>query len=156
MLLWHLLCLSAVLAAGDPAVQQPIPYSHKTHLKLGLTCADCHTLPGKGSAAGFPPESKCMRCHTAVKAESAHIRKLAAYAQEGREVPWVRVYKLPDYVWFSHRRHHVNARIGCETCHGPVSERDAIVKEKPIDMRSCMACHEERNASNECSFCHNP
>ncbi|MBI1787412.1 MAG: cytochrome c3 family protein [Acidobacteria bacterium] len=133
--------------------EQPIPYSHKTHLKLGLKCAECHTLPGKGEAAGYPPESKCMACHAQVKRDSAAIGKLAGYFQLKKPVPWQQIYRLPDYVWFSHKRHSKSA---CETCHGPVAERDVIVKEKAITMVACMACHEDTSAPNECNSCHNP
>ena len=152
-----LLFVSAMaVAAADQPVNQPIAYSHKTHIRLGLKCAECHTMPGKGTAATFPAESKCMGCHTAVKKDSPEILKLAHFYAEKKPVPWVRVYQLPDYVWFSHKRHLAKPGIGCDTCHGPVAERDIIVKEKPITMQACMTCHEQRDASNECNFCHNP
>jgi hypothetical protein len=135
------------------AQQQPIRYSHKVHVQLGLKCGDCHTMPGKGEAATFPPEAKCMSCHTAVKADSPEIRKIAEFAASKKPIPWVRVYQLPGYVWFSHKRH---AKSGCETCHGPVAERDQLAKEKPITMVTCMDCHESTGAANECDSCHNP
>jgi hypothetical protein len=136
-----------------PAPRQPIAYSHKTHVGLGLKCAECHTMPGKGEAATFPAESKCMSCHSAIKTDSPEIQKLAAYHRDKKPVPWVRVYKLPDYVWFSHKTH---SKSKCETCHGPVAEREVLAREKPITMVACMACHEDTGASNECNFCHNP
>ena len=37
-----------------------------------------------------------------------------------------------------------------------VGAREVLVKEKPIDMNSCMSCHDEHKASTECNFCHNP
>ena len=136
------------------AAEQPIPYSHKTHAALGLECAGCHTMPGKGEAAAFPAESTCMRCHTAVKKDSAAIQKLAEFAKKKEAVPWARIYKLPNYVWFSHKIHAKAA--ACGKCHGDVAARDVMVKEKPIDMNSCMSCHDEHKASNECNLCHNP
>lgn len=141
-----LLCLSLLVA-------QPIAYSHRTHVRLGLKCAGCHPMPGKGAAAGLPPESLCMSCHADTKGDSPQIRKLAEFHKQRKPVPWVRVYKLPEYVWFSHKRH---GKTVCETCHGPVAERDVIVKERPITMKACMDCHEEKGASLECNFCHNP
>lgn len=108
-------------------------------------------MPGKGAAATFPGESKCMACHATVKAESPAIRTLANYFGEKKPVPWVQVYKLADNVWFSHKRH---AKSTCAECHGPVEERDVIVKEKPITMAACMACHDETKAPNECNTCH--
>jgi c(7)-type cytochrome triheme protein len=152
-----LLFLSACLIAGIAilwAAEQPIPYSHKKHVALGLQCTGCHTMPGKGEAATFPAESLCMSCHATVKKESPPIQKLAEFAEARRPVPWVRIYQLPKYVWFSHKIHTKEAN--CERCHGAVAEREVLTKEKPIDMNSCMSCHDEHKASNECNFCHNP
>jgi hypothetical protein len=149
----RLLCLS-LLAVLLAAQEQPIPYSHKTHLKMGLKCNECHTMPGKGEAATFPAESKCMTCHAAVKKESKHIQVLAEYAAKKEPVPWVRVYKLPGYVWFSHKVH--TAVVDCARCHGDVAAGDVVKKEKPITMNSCMECHDEHKTSNECNLCHNP
>ncbi|MBZ2179612.1 MAG: cytochrome c3 family protein [Acidobacteriota bacterium] len=150
----RLLCLSLLGALLLLAQDQPIPYSHKTHLKMGLKCNECHTMPGKGEAATFPAESKCMTCHTAIKKESKHIQLLAEYAAKKEPVPWVRVYKLPGFVWFSHKVH--TAVVDCAQCHGNVAESEVIKKEKPITMNACMACHDEHKAPNECNFCHNP
>ncbi len=148
----RLLCLS-LLAMALTGADQPIPYSHKAHLKMGLKCNECHTMPGKGELATYPTESKCMTCHVAVKKESPHIQLLAEYARKKAPVPWVQVYKLPEFVWFSHKAH---AAADCARCHGPVAERDVITKEKAITMVACMACHDEHKAPNECNLCHNP
>lgn len=136
------------------AAEQPIPYSHKKHVALGLECTGCHTTPGKGEAATFPAESVCMQCHTAVKKDSPAIQKLVEFVKKKEPVPWVRVYKLPNFVWFSHKVHAKPA--ACAKCHGDVGALDVMVKQKPIDMNSCMSCHDEHNAPNECNFCHNP
>ena len=66
-----------------------------------------------------------MSCHQTFKADSPHIEKLAAAAREKKPIPWVRVYRLPAYVYFSHRV-HTAAGATCVTCHGPVRERDQI------------------------------
>jgi c(7)-type cytochrome triheme protein len=80
-------------------------------------------------------------------------QKLAAAAEEKKPIPWVRVYQLPPYVYFSHRV-HTAAGTTCETCHGPVAERDRISKEVAHNMRSCMACHAATKARNDCATCH--
>jgi c(7)-type cytochrome triheme protein len=142
-----------LLAAASPGPQQPVPYSHKTHLALGLKCDSCHKNADPGESMGFPAESVCMGCHQAVKADSPHIEKLAAAARAKEPIPWVRVYQLPTYVYFSHRV-HTAAGATCETCHGPVRERDLITNEVLHNMRSCMACHAATKARNDCSACH--
>ncbi len=151
-----LLTLAASGQKRQAAPRQPIPFSHKTHVALGQRCLDCHAMPEPGDLATFPKEAKCMSCHTAIKAESPAIVKLAEYYKEKKPVPWVRIYKVPDYVFFSHQNHHKKAKIACETCHGPVAERAVMTREKPASMLSCMDCHDQMGASNECNFCHNP
>jgi len=134
--------------------QQPLPFSHKTHAGAGLRCADCHTLAAPGRQAGLPPASRCMACHRTIKAESPHIALLAGYERNKKPVPWRRLYRLADYVFFSHRRHHVGGGIACETCHGPVASRDVLARETDLSMKACMDCHDQTSASNECHVCH--
>ena len=142
-----------LLAIGLNAQQQPLPYSHKTHLALGLKCSSCHKNVDPGEAMGLPAESLCMSCHRAVKTGSPHIQTLAAASREKQPIPWVRVYKIPTFVYFSHRV-HMKAGATCESCHGPVRTRDVITKEVTHNMRSCMACHDKAKARNECTTCH--
>lgn len=139
-----------------PPVEQPLPYSHKTHVGLGLQCRGCHEIADPGFAAGYPPEATCMACHTSVMAESPHIQQLAKHSADGEPVPWNRVYRVPDFVWFSHAAHVEDAAVACETCHGPVAERDALFQEKPTTMAACMDCHARTNAPNDCDLCHDP
>ncbi|MDZ7638541.1 MAG: cytochrome c3 family protein [Bryobacterales bacterium] len=150
------LLLLSIAFGTQPALgeqQQPLPYSHKAHIALGLQCKSCHSNPDPGELMRFPAESFCMGCHRTVKADSPHIQKLAAAAKEKKPLPWVRVYKIPDYVYFSHRV-HTQAGATCETCHGPVSQREVITKEVEHTMQSCMACHGAHNAPNDCDSCH--
>ena len=96
-----------------------------------------------------------MTCHTAIKADSPAIQKLAGFEKEGKPVPWAKIYAVPDYIYFSHQYHHKEAGIACETCHGPVATRTVLGKEKETSMEACMECHTEYEASNECNICHN-
>ena len=95
-----------------------------------------------------------MGCHASVKPDSAEIRKLAAFAREKKRVPWVRVYRLPKTVYFSHEAHYREAKVECAVCHGPIWERDAVGLEKSIHMAACMSCHDQYKASNKCDLCH--
>jgi hypothetical protein len=146
------LLLLAAGSHGQPP-EQPIPYSHKTHVALGLKCASCHKNADPGDYMGLPAESLCMGCHLAVKADSPHIGKLAAAVRDKKPIPWVRVYQLPSYVFFSHRV-HTEAGTTCKACHGPVPERDVMSREVVHDMKSCMACHAVTKARNDCVTCH--
>lgn len=147
-----ILVLFALLAAANPP-EQPIPYSHKKHVALGLKCTGCHTMPDPGELMTFPAESTCMSCHVAVKKESPHIEKLAAFAKDKKPVPWARVYRIPSYVFFSHKA-HLESGASCEKCHGEVSQRDKLAKEGDLSMGACMECHRTTRASNDCTFCH--
>jgi hypothetical protein len=69
-------------------------------------------------------------------------------------VPWARVYQIPDYVFFSHKAHLSRHGISCETCHGPVAQRDVIRKEKPVNMADCMFCHDQWRVPIACNACH--
>lgn len=138
---------------GAP-VEQPLPYSHKTHVGLGLQCGGCHAIAAPGDYAGYPKETFCMSCHATMKKESPHIQALAAAAKEGRRIAWKRVYKVKEFVYFSHDVHVRRGKTECGACHGEVGAREVLFQEKPVDMYSCMQCHEERKAPNNCEVCH--
>ncbi|HTS67641.1 MAG TPA: cytochrome c3 family protein [Terriglobia bacterium] len=133
---------------------QPIPFSHKLHTQFVQDCQDCHQISSDGWTMGYPPEAKCMTCHATIKADSPAIKKLTQYAMQKQPVPWVQIYKVPDYVYFSHRTHVRKARLDCENCHGPVRERDVLTKEKNLTMAACIACHKEKGAAVGCRTCH--
>jgi hypothetical protein len=140
-----------------PPPEQPLPFSHKQHLALRLACATCHAMPEPGQAATLPSTGTCMTCHLQAKTESPAIQRLAAAHAAGEAIPWKRVYRLPDFVFFSHKSHTAgNAAIGCETCHGPVREMGVMQRVKDISMPACLECHKERQAPSRCDTCHEP
>jgi hypothetical protein len=57
---------------------------------------------------------------------------------------WIRIHKLPDYVYFAHNA-HVAAGIGCVTCHGRLDEMETVTQMTPLSMSWCLDCH--RNPS---------
>lgn len=153
----------SIIAAGQvpepkyvrPAPEQPLPFSHKKHAgDLKIACAQCHPIPGDGNFATLPATGKCMGCHATVKTESAEIRKLRQFHDDGKKIPWAPVYRIPDYVAFNHRQHNAVTGVGCATCHGPVAEREVLRREKDITMAACMECHRVKGASLDCTFCH--
>jgi hypothetical protein len=137
-----------------PAPTQPLPFSHKTHVANGLKCAQCHPIPEPGDFATLPKTDLCMSCHSAVKQDSPHIRKLAAAHAAKERIKWEPVYRIPTWVSFSHRIHTAVEGVTCETCHGPVAQRDVLRREKDISMAACMDCHRQKKASNDCLLCH--
>jgi Cytochrome c7 and related cytochrome c/Class III cytochrome C family len=144
---------AGILAQTPEPPKQPLPFSHKLHVAQGLKCEGCHVNPAPGEQMTFPATAKCMTCHTEIATDKAAIKELNKYHRDNAAIPWVRIYQNPDWVWFSHRV-HLEAGAKCERCHGAVAERDALWKEKPLTMESCMNCHRETNASNACNYCH--
>jgi hypothetical protein len=136
-----------------PAPAQPIPYSHKKHLALGLNCKDCHTNPEPGKLMTFPATDKCMQCHVVVAKDKPAIQELAEYAKSKQPIPWVRVYTvLPGVAW-SHRPHLQS--VNCETCHGQVRDMDQMSEVTSVTtMYVCLNCHEVNHAETACDTCH--
>jgi len=148
--------LPLILALGLRA-EQPLPFSHKTHMDIAkLVCADCHPNPAKfGAQMGFPAASKCMPYPVAIANEKPAIAKLAALAKSADPIPWERIYKLPDFVFFDHRYHLIN-EAACADCHGAIATQDAVVDEaNATKMIFCQACHFKRKANGGCTACHN-
>ncbi len=94
-----------------------------------------------------------MVCHQTVKTESSAIKSLRGYAESNRPIPWNRVYEIPGFVNFSHKV-HLDGGAGCETCHGPVAERNLLWRETDISMNGCMSCHQAHKVSVDCGLCH--
>jgi hypothetical protein len=88
-----------------------------------------------------------------VSAKSPAIQKLIGFQNSNQPVPWVRLYRLPEFVFFSHRK-HVDSGITCQACHGRVAKRDVLKKEKPTSMNACVDCHKKSKASVACNLCH--
>ena len=133
---------------------QPLPFSHKLHTQFLQACQDCHQVSSDGWTMNYPPEEKCMTCHASVKTDSPAIERLAEYAAQKKPVPWVQIYSVPDYVYFSHRTHLNKAKLDCAACHGDVRQREVITKEKPTTMAACISCHKEKRSPTGCRTCH--
>jgi hypothetical protein len=133
---------------------QPIPYSHKKHLSLGLDCKDCHTNPEPGKLMTFPETSKCMLCHVTVANDKPSVQKLTEYAKSKQAIPWVRVYTvLPGVAW--NHRAHLEAGVKCATCHGQVRQMEAMSEVTSVTtMYSCLNCHEMNQGKTACDTCH--
>jgi hypothetical protein len=140
--------------AAPDAPAQPIAFSHKVHAgTLKLPCKMCHPNPDPGEMMTIAAPSTCMKCHSAIKADSPEIKKLAEFASSGRPIPWARVYEIPSFVNFSHRIHTDKGNT-CQECHGQVAARDRLFRETNLSMAGCIDCHKAKKASVDCSVCH--
>lgn len=163
--------------AAAPA--QPIAFSHQIHTgQYKIDCQYCHADARRSEYAGIPSVSRCMGCHKITAADRPEIQKLASFFSKNEPIPWVRIFKVPEYVYFPHKA-HVRAAVTCQTCHGPV-ETMAVVAAKtgqtltndllnlvglapappPLTMGWCVECHTRTNAKDgtkaplECATCH--
>ena len=157
---WSLLILPTIIClfvGWTWEVDQPIHYSHQVHvLELELECADCHVNAETRARAVIPNIELCANCHVDTEDEDLEARQVAIYAEQGKRIPWSQVHSVPDYAYFSHRRHVKLGEIQCEHCHGEVSEMQDPFTEPylSMDMEWCMECHEQRGVSNDCYACH--
>ncbi len=80
------------------------------------------------------------------------------------KLEWIRVYNLPDFVYFDHSR-HVNAGVKCQTCHGPVETMEKVEQATNLTMGWCVNCHRDvshekipelkgKKPSISCAVCH--
>ena len=125
------------------APKQPIPYSHKLHAgELGIDCRYCHVAVETSAVAMVPPTQTCMNCHQLVKPDSPKLTVLQASWKNGEPIEWVRVHKTPDYAYFNHSA-HVNAGVGCESCHGNIASMEVVRQNQPLSMSWCLDCHRD-------------
>lgn len=122
---------------------QPVPYSHALHAgELGIDCRYCHSTVERAGEAAIPPAATCMNCHASVRKDSDALLPIRAAFAENTPVRWTRVHDVPDYVYFNHQA-HVNAAVGCETCHGRIDLMVKVYQKKPLTMEWCVDCHRD-------------
>ncbi|NKB25742.1 MAG: cytochrome C [Kiritimatiellae bacterium] len=120
--------------------EQPVPFSHKHHVNMGIDCRYCHTTVEESASANIPSTRICMNCHSTIWKDSPMLEPVRESWQTGKSLEWNRVHDLPDFVYFNHSI-HINKGIGCVTCHGPVDEMPLVHREKPLFMKWCLECH---------------
>ena len=157
-------------AAGP---SQPIAFSHRIHAEqFKIDCQYCHADARRSEYAGIPSVTRCMGCHRVTAADQPEIKKLSEYLAKQEPIPWVRIYKVPEYVYFAHKP-HIRAGVTCQTCHGQVQTMDQVTARTgqslfndvlnlaglslappPLTMGWCVECHMQKQASLECTTCH--
>lgn len=142
-----------VMASGK---RQPIAFNHNLHKEAGVECIDCHRFFKTERYAGKPTLEVCLGCHEEALTESAEEAKIREYAKRNQEIPWKRLYRVPDHVFFTHQRHVSGAGLQCEMCHGKIGEtvKPPSKPLKRFSMGTCMNCHRKHDASNDCLACH--
>lgn len=135
------------------APKQPIEFSHKLHAGDNkIACQYCHYGAEKSRHAGIPAVGVCMNCHSVVKKDSFEIAKVKEAFDKKTSIAWVRVHKLPDFVYFSHERHVKGGRIECQTCHGEVQEMERLQQVSSLNMGWCVNCHRDTEVDVHADF----
>jgi len=120
---------------------QPIPYDHYLHAEqLGIDCRYCHSFVDQSGHANVPDAATCMNCHSQVKKDSPNIALIRESYESGKPIEWVRIHKVPDYVYFNHAV-HVNRGISCVECHGQINTMVEVHHDKSLSMAFCLKCH---------------
>jgi hypothetical protein len=161
------------------APTQPIAFSHELHAgQYKIDCQYCHADARRSTYAGIPSVSRCMGCHRITAADRPEVQKLAGFASRGEPIPWVRIFKVPEYVYFPHKA-HLRAGVTCQTCHGPIETMPVLQARTgqnlvndllnlvglagpapPLTMGWCLECHAKMNATEktkaplDCVMCH--
>jgi hypothetical protein len=144
--------------------RQPIFFRHDVHAgQYLIDCQYCHVNTEVSPKPGIPTVSSCMNCHLVAGTGIAEVDSLRAYDRDGREIEWVEVHDLAQFVHFPHEV-HVNAEeefeLVCEDCHGQVDRMAQIYQFGALKMGWCLDCHKEKSeqfdtvVSTDCSVCH--
>jgi hypothetical protein len=136
-------------------ITQPLLFNHKIHAENGLACEDCHPNFMEYASSGRPELETCASCHEEALTEGKEEMRLLEYIQAGNEIEWVRIYRVPEDVYFSHRRHVAVGNVECTVCHGDIGESTRPPSNpRNMSMERCMDCHEDRQVNNDCIACH--
>ncbi|MEZ4386022.1 MAG: cytochrome c3 family protein [Candidatus Krumholzibacteriia bacterium] len=123
------------------APEQPVPYSHALHVgELGMDCRYCHTTVETAAHAAIPPAEVCMNCHKTIHTESPKLLPVREAYAGGARLEWVKIHDRADYAYFDHSA-HVNAGVGCVSCHGRVDRMEVVSQQEKLTMSWCLDCH---------------
>ena len=145
--------------------EQPIKFSHKIHAGDNeIACQYCHNTVEKSRHAGIPSVNVCMNCHKGIqegpttgKTEIAKIHAAAGFnpstnkydESKSNPLKWIKVYNLPDHVYFNHSQHVVVGKQECATCHGDVKNMTLAEQKNPLTMKWCIDCHRQTEVAME-------
>jgi hypothetical protein len=142
LLLWGWVRTPYVTGQLRP-LEQPVPFDHRHHVgDDAIDCRYCHDSVDRSPDAGVPASAVCMNCHNQVWNESPLLEPVRRSFFQGIPIAWVRVHRLPDFVFFDHSI-HVAKGVGCEECHGRVDRMARISQVAPLTMGWCLDCHRD-------------
>ena len=136
----------------------PVSFSHYVHVKEHkIKCINCHRGTDTQIRAGIPDIDVCSTCHSSIiNPASNREEQVYNFVKDNKNIPWRTFFNVPDYVYFSHRRHVNIAKLDCTACHGDMTSQDSsnLKNIHILLMQDCVKCHEEKNITTECGNCH--
>jgi hypothetical protein len=135
--------------------RQPIAFSHAKHAgEFQIACQYCHSGVRRGPHAYIPSVQTCMGCHQLVAATKPEIVKVREAWQSKQSIPWMKVNRVADFVYFNHYP-HIAKGIDCKTCHGDIAAMEEVRPAIELNnMTFCVDCHRQNKASIDCYTCH--
>jgi len=135
--------------------RQPIAFSHAKHAgEFQIACQYCHSGVRRGPHAYIPSVQTCMGCHQLVAATRPEIVKVRQAWEGKQSIPWMRVNRVADFVYFNHYP-HIAKGVECKTCHGDVASMEELKPPFGLNnMTFCVDCHRQNQASIDCYTCH--
>jgi hypothetical protein len=122
---------------------QPVQFDHRHHVTDdGIDCRYCHQTVETSAYAGLPSTATCMGCHAQIWNKSPLLDEVRQAWFEDRPIPWIRVNRVPQFVYFNHAI-HVHKGVGCETCHGRVDQMPTGTQAVTLQMDWCLGCHRD-------------
>lgn len=128
---------------------QPIKFSHVIHAQENqIDCQYCHHTAEHSKSANIPSANLCLNCHTLIR-EGTHsgrfeINKIHAAIDSSKPIEWIRIHRLPDFVYFNHAQHVNAGKLDCRECHGAVEDMHVVKQENDLSMGWCLDCHRSR------------
>jgi Cytochrome c7 and related cytochrome c len=127
-----------------------IKFSHQLHItQVGIDCATCHAAAKseKSSDKIMPGHDECGTCH------SDEISSNCGFCHVNPEKP--QALPSPDFeVLFNHKKHVVDQKMECTTCHVGLDKVDYASASNMPTMATCNTCHNSIAVNNQCETCH--
>ncbi len=95
-------------------------------------------------------------CHSTRQGTSEEAARVTELIEQGDSLRFNKLFRLPDHVFYTHRRHVGIAELECQNCHGAIASTERPPKRALVEvtMDFCMDCHREQGETLDCNACH--